>query len=85
MTTLNASKARIPTDTFNRVAYGGERVRVEHRTGGAVAIISIDDLELLEYLEDQLDIEAAYKALTEMKAKGEEPVAWEDVKGRLGI
>jgi PHD/YefM family antitoxin component YafN of YafNO toxin-antitoxin module len=85
MTTLAASKTRIPPDAFNRVAYGGERIRVERRGAPAVAIVSIQDLELLEYLEDRLDIEAAEKALANMKKKGEQPADWEDVKARLGL
>jgi len=85
MTTLAASKTRIPPDALNRVAYGGERIRVERRGAPAVAIISLQDLELLEYLEDRLDIEAAEKAIADMKAKGEQPVDWQDVKARLGL
>ena len=85
MTTLNASETRIPPDAFNRVAYKGERVRVERRGGTAVVIISEADLALLEALEDQLDIEAADGALTEMKAKGQRPIPWEKVKAKLGL
>ena len=80
MTTMRASEARIPPDTFNRVAYQGERVRVERRGAPPVAIVSIRDLELLEFLEDQIDIEAAAKALADMKGKGEKPVPWEEAK-----
>ena len=85
MITLAASEARIPAKAFNKVVYGGERLRVEHRTGGVVAIISLEDLELLEYLEDQLDIQEAEAALARMKERGEEPVPLEDVKARLGL
>jgi hypothetical protein len=85
MTVLTASKARIPPDTFNRVAYRGERVRIDRRGAPSVAIIAIGDLELLEFLEDQIDIEAAGKALADMKAKGEKPVPWGDAKARLGL
>ena len=85
MTVLTASKARIPPDTFNRVAYRSERVRIDRRGAPSVAIIPIEDLELLEFLEDQIDIEAAEKALAEMKANGEKPVPWEEVKARLGL
>jgi len=85
MTVLTASQVRIPPDTFNRVAYQGERVRIDRRGAPSVAIIPIEDLELLELLEDQLDIETAAKALAEMKAKGEKPVPWDEVKARLGL
>ena len=85
MTVLTASKARIPPDTFNRVAYQGERVRIDRRGAPSVAIIPIEDLELLEFLEDQIDIDAAEKALAEMKTQGEKPVPWDEVKARLGL
>ena len=85
MTALTASQARIPPDTFNRVAYQGERVRIDRRGAPSVAIIPIEDLELLEFLEDQIDIQDAHKALAEMKAKGEKPVPWDEVKSRLGL
>jgi hypothetical protein len=85
MTKLMASKTRIPPDVFNRVAYRGERVRVERRGAPPVAIIPIEDLKLLEFLEDRLDIEASEKALADMKAKGEDSTDWEEVKARLGL
>ncbi len=38
-----------------------------------------------EDLEDRFDGEEADKALAEMKAKGEKPIPWEDVKRELGL
>ena len=52
MTTLKASQTRIPPDTFNRVAYQGDRVRIERRGGKPVYLVSQEDLALLEKLED---------------------------------
>ena len=52
-------------DALNRVAYGGERVVLQRRGKGVAAIVSLDDLALLEELEDQADIRAAKKALKE--------------------
>ena len=72
-------------DTLNRVAYGGERIVVERRGKGVAALISMEDLELLEALEQREDVRAARRALQEMKRKGEEPVAWEDLKSELGL
>ncbi len=62
-----------------------ERAQVAHQL-----IVSIDssanvNAELLDQLEDQIDVELAKKTLAEMKANGEEPVALEDVKKRLGL
>lgn len=67
-------------DAINRVAYAGERIVLERRGKGVAAIISIDDLAVLEELENQVDIRAAKKAL---KEKGVIPL--EKVKRRLGM
>ncbi len=85
MTTLSASRTRIPPDAFNRVAYKGERIRVERRGGPSVVIICEEDAALLEALEDRLDLEEAREALAKMKAKGQKPVAWEKAKAALGL
>ena len=68
-------------DALNRVAYGGERVILQRRGKGVAALVSMDELALLEKLEDQADIAAAKKAL---KEKGK-PVSLEEVKKRLGM
>jgi len=52
-------------DAINRVAYAGERIVLERRGKGVAALVSIDDLALLEELENQADIRAARKALKE--------------------
>lgn len=85
MTHINASKARIPTDAFNRVVYKGERIRIDRRSGDSVYIVSKDDMALLETMEDRLDIEAAEEALADMKAKGQKPIPLEKVKKKLGL
>ncbi len=63
-----------------RVAKTGDRVVVKHRGKAAAALISLDDLELLQNLEDQADIRAAREA---KKEKGTIPL--ELVLKRLGI
>ena len=85
MTTLSASKTRIPPGTFNLVAYKGERVAVKHRNGASLYLVSEDDLKLLELAEDLLDLKEAQEALEEMKTKGEAPIPWEEAKKRLGL
>lgn len=65
-------------DALNRVAYGGERVVLTRRAKGVAALVSIEDLELLETLETKADILAARKAL---KEKG--GVSLEEIKKRL--
>src|SRR2546422_4389095 len=51
------------SDLINKVRYGSDRVLIERRGKDVAALISIEDLRLLEILEDQIDIEAARKAL----------------------
>ena len=83
--TLNASDTRIPPDAFNRVAFKGERIRIERPDGVTIYIVSKEDMEDLENLEDRYWSEAALEALAEAKAKGEKPVPWEQVKKELGL
>ncbi len=52
-------------DAINRVAYAGERIILERRGKGVVALVSMDDLALLEEMENRSDIRAAKKALKE--------------------
>ncbi len=67
-------------DALNRVAYSGERIVVERRGKGVAALVSMDDLELLEHLEDKADIKAARKALRE---KG--GITLDQYKRKLGM
>ncbi|HEV2946875.1 MAG TPA: type II toxin-antitoxin system prevent-host-death family antitoxin [Gemmataceae bacterium] len=67
-------------DAINRVAYAGERIILERRGKGVAALVSVEDLALLEEMENQADIRAAKKAL---KEKGGVPL--EKVKRRLGM
>ncbi|MEX2316277.1 MAG: type II toxin-antitoxin system prevent-host-death family antitoxin [Pirellulales bacterium] len=72
-------------DALNRVVYRGERVVLERRGKPTAAIVSLDDLALLEALEDRDDVRAARRALAEMRRKGEKPVPWEVAKKQLGL
>ena len=59
MTTMSIAVA------INRVSYGGERVLFARHGKPVAALISADDLALLQRLEDADDIRAATKALKE--------------------
>lgn len=72
-------------DAINRVAYQGERVILERRGKGVAAIVSMEDLALLEALETREDVKAARKALAEMKRKGVKPLPWAQMKKELGL
>ena len=67
-------------DALNRVAYAGERIILERRGKGVAALVSVEDLALLQELEDQSDIRAAKKAL---KEKG--GISLEDYRKKHGI
>jgi prevent-host-death family protein len=67
-------------EVINRVAYGGERVVLQRRGKPMLAVVSMDDLELLNALEDRDDLRAAVKARRE---KGAVPL--EKIKARLGM
>ena len=85
--TVTVSEAR------GRLAAMIDRARSEHepiylaRRGRRVAaLIDADDLdELLGLAEDMADIRAAEAARAEMRATGETPIPWEQVKADLGL
>jgi len=85
MTRLKASQTRIPPDTFNRVAYQRERVRIERRGSRPVFLVSAEDLRLLEELEDRYWAAEGRKALKAFEKSGQKAVSWEKIKERLGL
>lgn len=80
--TISISDARDDfAELVNRVAYGRERVRLVRRGRDLAAMVSTEDLELLESLDDELDLAAARDALADPANAGRIP--WEEVRGRL--
>lgn len=81
------------TEARKRLAAIIDQAHTEHepvyltRHGRRVAaVIDADDLEgILELAEDMADIRAAEAARAEMKATGEEPIPWDEVKADLGL
>ena len=81
------------SDARQQLAAIIDRVRAEHepvylaRRGRRVAaVIDAEDLErILALAEDMADILAAEAARTEMRATGETPIPWEQVKADLGL
>ncbi|NJO56601.1 MAG: type II toxin-antitoxin system Phd/YefM family antitoxin [Rhodospirillales bacterium] len=70
-------------ETLNQVAYSGERVLIHRRDRDVAALVSIEDFELLQAIEDRLDVEAAERALAD--PDNQERIAWSDVKKALGL
>ena len=68
-------------EVINRAAYGKERVILARRGKAVAAIVSLEDVELLEALEDQIDLENARAALIEAEKEG--TVSWEEFKRAL--
>ena len=84
MSRLAASDARDHfAEILNRVAYGGDRVVVERRGKELAAIVSLDDLKILEAIEDRLDVDDALAAIEEVEREGTTP--WETIKAALGL
>ena len=84
MTTLSTVKARENfSDLVNRSAYGKERIVLTRRGKGVVAVVPIEDLNLLEAIEDRLDLEDVEKALADPENK--KAIPWDKVKKELGL
>jgi prevent-host-death family protein len=88
MTRLNVSKAREEfPEVVNRAAYGKERTIVSRRGKDLAAVISMEDLRLLERLAqeetDRIDLKDARASLKEATEKGTIPL--KEAKKRLGL
>ncbi len=76
---ISVAKARnVFSELLNRVAFGRERVVVQSRGKPKAAIISIQDLELLELLEDT----ALGLLASERMADGQAPIPVEEIIAR---
>jgi prevent-host-death family protein len=71
------------SDLIHRVAEEKERILVTRDGEQLVAIIPIEDLELVEALEDKIDLEEARAARQEAIEKG--TVSLEELKRELGF
>lgn len=59
---------------LGKVRYGNERVTVTSHGKPVAAIVSMQDLELLERIEDEMDLK------TIEERRGEEAIPWEEAK-----
>ena len=81
MTKIAATAVRDAfSETISRVRYNGERIALERHGKIVAALVSAEDLELLQALEDKVDLAAARKALKEPGRR-----TWAKVKADLGL
>lgn len=71
------------SDITNKVAHAGKRIVITKNGKRVAAIISIEDLDVLERIEDRIDLDDARKALSDVKKHG--TVSWESIKRKLDL
>lgn len=82
MTKIPASEARRRfAAILNEVEFKGKRVVLDRHGKAVAAVISVEDLELLERLEDRMDLDEARAALREPGPR----IPWTDLKAELGL
>ncbi len=81
-TTISTVDARKNfADIVNKVAYGNEPIILTRRGQKIAALVSMDELELLQQIEDHIDIEDAKKSL----AESGENITAKEVWSKLGL
>jgi len=85
--THNITEARKQLATIiDQARTDHEPVYLTRRGHRVAAVIDADDLDsILDLAEDMADIRAAEQARAEMRATGETPIPWEQVKADLGL
>ncbi len=80
---MSISEARQQlAELVNRAAYGRERIALGRRGKKVAAIVSADDLELLEALEDAADLRAIAQALADPENKSP-TIPWKQIEKEL--
>ncbi len=81
MTILPMSEVREKlSDVVNRVAYAAERIIIDRRGKHVAALVSVEDVELLQALEECLDIDDAKRAMKEPGG-----ISLKEAKAKLGL
>ena len=60
----------------NRVAFGKEAFVLTRRGEALAALVSVEDLRLLQEMEERIDVDDAWKA----RSESEETVSWKEIK-----
>ncbi len=86
MTTLTIMQARSGlADALNRVCYGGERIQIARRGKPIAALVSADDLETLQRIEDAEDLRDARKALARYRKNPASAVPLAKIMAEAGL
>ena len=84
MTTVSISSARSGMkDLVNRVAYGNERIYITSRDRKMACLVSMEDLELLEMVEDREDLAAAKDIFKNLDRDG--TITHEELMKKIGF
>ena len=67
------------SNIINRVAFGEESFVLTRRGEPIAALVSLEELKLLQEIEEQIDIEDAWKA----KKEPGDPIPWDELKKEL--
>lgn len=79
--TVSSADARKSfSDLLNETGFGGRRVVVTRKGKAVAAMVSIQDLEAIQALEDQKDIKEAERILSDPES---EYIPWEEAKKEL--
>lgn len=80
---MSISEARQQlAELVNRAAYRRERIALGRRGKKVAAIVSADDLDLLEALEDAADLRAIAQALADPE-NATPPIPWKQIEKEL--
>lgn len=71
------------TEISDHVAFQGDRVIITRNGRDLFAWVPISDLEKLQAIENQEDIQAAKKAVADIKKHG--TISWAEMENRLGL
>ena len=65
----------------NRVAFGKEAFVLTRRGEAVAALVSVEDLILLQEMEERMDIDDAWKA----RSESEDTISWKELKKELKL
>ena len=69
------------SNIMNRVAFGKETFVLTRRGEALAALVSVEDLKLLQEIKERMDVEDAWVA----RSESEETIAWEELKKELEL